>query len=76
MKFREKNWHDYWEINLLLPMIGKWEPKTLEFDPTVTTEYGVKLPTFCTMAREKDIFWSVGLSILGFGVRITRQWSY
>ncbi len=76
MKFREKNWYDYWEINLLLPLVGKWEPETLTFDPTVTTEYGIKLPTFCSLAREKDVFWSFGLSILGFGVRITRQWSY
>tara|TARA_Y100000593_G_scaffold42861_1_gene82051 strand:- start:24371 stop:24601 length:231 start_codon:yes stop_codon:yes gene_type:complete len=76
MKFLEKDYHDYWEVNFLLPKIGKWEPKALTFDPTVTTEYGVRLPTFCTVAREKGVFWSFGLSVLGFGVRLTRQWSY
>lgn len=76
MKFLEKEYYNYWEINLLLPMVGKWEPKLITYDTTDMKEYGIKLPTFCTLKKEKNVFWSFGVSILGFGVRITRQWSY
>jgi len=70
---KEKQWHDFWEIHINFPWMGKrFAPKHSLFG----LEYGFSFPTKCCLYVEDEYYWTFSLRILGFGVTIIRQNGY
>ena len=76
---KEKQWHDYWEVHLNFPWVGK-RPKKAEdaqfFHNLFGLEYGFSFPTKCCLYVEDEYYWTFSLRILGLGVTMIRQNGY
>ena len=71
---KEKQWHDFWELHINFPWVGKrFAPTGIELSGL---EYGFSFPTECCLYAENGNYWTFTLRILGFGTTIVRQNGY
>tara|TARA_A100001037_G_C15077043_1_gene602281 strand:+ start:418 stop:648 length:231 start_codon:yes stop_codon:yes gene_type:complete len=76
MKLLEKDAFNYWEVKLILPSIEVGQVKLSVPPGEDVKQYGIEVPTSCTLMSVSNILWTFSLCVLGFGFRITRQWGY
>ena len=68
----EKHWCDYWKLGFHLPELHIKEPGPYG---ECTARYAIRLPTEISFTYSYG-FWSFGIHLLGFGVSLSRQYSY
>ena len=70
--FLEKEWYDYWKISLFGPSFFLGSPGDSEED---CRKYGAHFSTGILFAKAFG-FNNLEISVLGFGVGLSRQYSY
>jgi hypothetical protein len=73
---KEKQWHDFWEIHINFPWMGKRFAPHPPHHALGGLEYGFSFPTKCCLYIEDEYYWTFSLRILGLGVTTIRQNGY